>query len=172
MHEVNRLGALQMGISGHNNIDMFLREIEKRRLQFRVDLVNAFNHPVFRVTPNNGGGTDLFGAPMTGPMTSQEYDTWARVNNQALSNTSAGAAQLAQIQQLIIGNRTAGGALPLNFFSIPIPAGFTVKDANTFDVTNLNGFKLYRLRQSWGNGGGLYAPGVQRYIQFGVKIFF
>ena len=70
------------------------------------------------------------------------------------------------------GNRTASGALPLNFFSIPIPAGFTVKDANTFDVTNLTGFKLYRLRQSWGNGGGLYAPGVQRYIQFGIKIFF
>ena len=35
---------------------------ERRRLQFRVDLVNAFNHPVFRVQPNNGGGTDVYGA--------------------------------------------------------------------------------------------------------------
>src|SRR5204862_1573849 len=35
-----------------------LGESGKRRLQFRVDALNAFNHPLFRVFPNNAGGTD------------------------------------------------------------------------------------------------------------------
>ncbi len=34
---------------------------EKRRVQFRVDALNALNHPVFRTAANVGGGTDLFG---------------------------------------------------------------------------------------------------------------
>ena len=145
---------------------------ERRRLQFRVDLVNAFNHPVFRVQPSNGGGTDLYGAPITATMTSAEYDTWAKFNRQPLSNTSEGAAQLAQVQQIVIGNRTATGALPNDFFSKPVPQGFVSKDANSFDVTNIEGYKLYRLRQTWKNGGGLYSVQVPRYIQFGLKLFF
>ncbi len=145
---------------------------ERRRLQFRVDLVNAFNHPVFRNQPNNGGGTDLYGAPSTAAMTAAEYDTWARFNNQPLSNTTAGAAQLAQAQQIVIGSRSASGALPVNFFSQAVPQGFVSKDANSFDVTTPQGYKLYRLRQTWANGGGLYSVQVQRYVQFGLKFFF
>jgi hypothetical protein len=36
----------------------------KRRLQFRVDALNVFNHPTFAVYPNNAGGADYMGAPM------------------------------------------------------------------------------------------------------------
>ncbi len=145
---------------------------ERRRLQFRMDLINAFNHPVFRVSPNNGGGTDLYTAPSTNPMTAAEYDTWARQNGQPLSTSTAGTVQLASIQQFITGNRNPTGALPVDFFSMQVPQGFVSKDANSFDVRNMDGFKLYRLRQAWTNGGQLYAPPVQRYIQFGVKLFF
>lgn len=145
---------------------------ERRRLQFRMDLINAFNHPVFRMSPNNGGGTDLYSAPSTAAMTATEYDTWARQNGQPLSTTTAGGAQLASIQQFITSNRNPTGALPVDFFSVRVPQGFVSKDANSFDVRNMDGFKLYRLRQAWTNGGQLYTPQVQRYIQFGVKLFF
>lgn len=163
-------GPMQRYFDG--SIQKNFRLGERRRLQFRMDLVNAFNHPVLRVQPNNGGGTDFYGAPSTVPMTAAEYDAWARFNNQPLSGTEAGAAQWAQIQQVITGNRSATGALPVDFFSIPVPPGFATRDPNSFDVRNPQGFKLYRLRQGWGNGGGLYAPAVQRYVQFGLKIFF
>ena len=42
-----------------------LGESGKRRLQFRVDALNVFNHPVFAVYPNNAGGADFMGAPST-----------------------------------------------------------------------------------------------------------
>jgi len=45
-------------------------------------------------------------------------------------------------------------------------------NANSFDITTLDGFKLYRLRQALGTTG-LYTPsGQSRYIQLGLKIFF
>lgn len=145
---------------------------ERRRLQFRMDLINAFNHPVFRLTPNNGGGTDLYSAPNTNPMTAAEYDTWARQNGQPLSTTATGAAQLTAIQQFITSNRNTAGSLPIDFYSVRVPQGFISKDANSFDVRQLDQYKLYRLRQAWTNGGQLYTPQIQRYIQFGVKLFF
>ena len=79
---------------------------------------------------------------------------------------------MAQVQQIIIGSRLPSGALPVNFFSNPVPQGFVSKDPNSFDVTSVDGYKLYRLRQTWKNGGGLYSVQVQRYIQFGLKLFF
>jgi hypothetical protein len=42
---------------------------EKYRLQVRVDALNIFNHPVFAVYPNNGGGADFMGAPSTATLT-------------------------------------------------------------------------------------------------------
>ena len=47
---------------------------ERKRLQFRVDFLNAFNHPVFRVLPNVSGNTDLTGnTPNTGALSSTDF---------------------------------------------------------------------------------------------------
>ncbi|MDQ6678369.1 MAG: carboxypeptidase regulatory-like domain-containing protein, partial [Acidobacteriota bacterium] len=54
---------------------------EKRRIQFRVDALNALNHPVFRTAPNVGGGTDLFGNypsfTWTAATLQSVYTSWA-----------------------------------------------------------------------------------------------
>ena len=64
----------------------------------------------------------------------------------------------------------AAGALPLNFFTVPLPANFFGTQATSFDIRNVDQYKLYRLRQQWNTSGGvLYQPGLARYIQFGIK---
>jgi hypothetical protein len=150
---------------------------ENRRIQFRVDLLNAFNHPAFRVYPNNSGGTDLFNnAPTTTALSSGDYNTWATANSQPLAATTAGTALLAQINAMVNTYRaggTATGALPLDFFHMQLPDNFYGNAATTYNITTINGYKLFRLRQQWNTGGGnLYQPGLPRYIQFGLKIFF
>ena len=67
----------------------------------------------------------------------------------------------------------ATGALPLNFFTVPLPANFYGNAAPTYNITTPEGYKLFRLRQQWNTGGGvLYNSGVPRYIQFGIKLYF
>jgi hypothetical protein len=149
-----------------------LSESGKRRLQFRVDALNLLNHPVFRVFPNNAGGTDFMGAPSTANLTAAEYDTWARANNQPLSTTTAGTAQLNQILAMVNAQKT-NNVLPTNFFAIPLPQNFYGTQANSYDITTLNGYKQYRLRNAYSTSfGDLYQRGGSRYIQFGLKLFF
>jgi len=53
--------------------------------------------------------------------------------------------------------------------------GFATTNQNAFDITTLQGLKLYRLRQNYdANFGTLGAnlPYQPRYIQFGLKVFF
>jgi Carboxypeptidase regulatory-like domain len=163
----------------------------RRKLQFRVDLLNAFNHPIFQL--NNLGNTPFglgtFPTEITGevfgglaqPITAVEYDAWAAFNGQPRSTTTEGAAQLATIRSQVNGVRlparpgvTTGGALPNDFFHIQLPQGFATTNPLAFDIRNLNGFKLYRLRQTYDtNFGTLFAPaGNARYVQFGIKLFF
>jgi hypothetical protein len=146
---------------------------ERRRIQFRVDLINAFNHPVFRVNSGNAG-PDFMGLPTETPLTAAEYDAWAAaVAGRPARTTPAGAALLAQIQQLVIGNRLPSGALPLDYFHIRLPQGFATTNPNSFDITTLSGYKLYRLRQTYSTAfGTLRELGLPRYVQFGVKINF
>jgi hypothetical protein len=147
---------------------------EKRRLQFRVDALNAFNHPTFRVFPNNAGGTDLFSsAPSTASLSASDYNTWAKANGQPLSTTAAGAAVLNQINAMVNAQRNAAGVLPLNFFTVPLPNNFYGTSTSSFDITTLSGYKLFRLRQSYNNAfGDLYNNSDPRFIQFGVKLYF
>ncbi len=150
---------------------------EKRRIQFRADFLNALNHPTFRVFPNNAGGTDIFsGAPSTAVMSATDYNTWATANNQPLAATATGTAQLNQINAMINTYRvggTAAGALPLNFFTVPLPANFYGTAAGNFNITTPDGYKLFRLRQQYNSSGGvLYNSGQQRFIQFGLKFYF
>ncbi len=70
-------------------------------------------------------------------------------------------------------SRLPSGAIPLDFFHVAVPQGFATRTANSFDITTLEGLKLYRLRQTYdANFGTLFAVANPRYIQFGVKIMF
>jgi hypothetical protein len=146
---------------------------EKRRLQFRVDFNNLLNHPVFRVTPNNGGATDLFNTPSESVISASDYATWAKFNGKPAANTPEGAVLFARAQQVITGSRSATGALPNDFYHVPLPQGFATRDANSFDITTVDGYKLYRLRQTYQNGGQLYVQGNSaRHIEFAIKFYF
>jgi hypothetical protein len=157
----------------------------RRRINFRVDLINAFNHPNFRF--NNTGNTP-FGlgtfpvelqteANVQVPITTAEYNTWATFNNQPLANTPAGAAQLAAIRANVNATRPSGtGPLPLDFFHVQLPEGFATRDRLTYDIRTLEGFKLYRIRGNYDANFGTLTGGrpetSPRYIQFGLRIFF
>jgi len=153
--------------------DFYLGESHNRRLQFRVDALNAFNHPVFTVYPNNAGGADFMGAPSTAALNATDYNTWANANGQPIASTTAGTAQLAQINAMVNAQKSAAGALPANFFAIQLPSNFYGKAAASYDITTLQGYKHFRLRQAYAtNFGTLYQSGSPRYIQFGVKLYF
>jgi carboxypeptidase family protein len=164
----------------------------KRKINFRVDLINAFNHPNFRYfntgnTPNGLGTfpTEITTEAVAGvnqPITAAEYNAWATFNGQPLSTTAAGATLLAQIRGNVNATRQTGpagpqtGGLPLNFFHVPLPQGFATKDALSFDIRTLEGFRLYRIRQTYdanfGTLTGNTSNTLPRYIQFGIRVFF
>jgi hypothetical protein len=153
--------------------DFYLGESRSRRLQFRADALNAFNHPVFAVYPNNAGGADFMGAPSTAALNATDYNTWANANGQPLAATTAGAAQLAAINAMVNSQKLPSGALPSNFFAVQLPSNFYGKAAATYDITTLQGYKYFRLRQAYAtNFGTLYQNGSSRYLQFGVKLYF
>jgi len=142
---------------------------EKRRLQFRIDALNAFNHPTFAVAPN----VDFMGAPSTSTLSTASYNTWAAANNQPLQSTTAGAAIYNGIVSMINAQKLASGALPANFYTVPLPANFYGKSANSYDITTLSGYKNYQLRNAYSTGfGTLYNNSQPRFIQFGVKLYF
>ncbi|HEX3100459.1 MAG TPA: hypothetical protein VHQ01_01630, partial [Pyrinomonadaceae bacterium] len=172
----------------------------KRKINFRVDFLNAFNNPVFRYnnTGNTPFGFGTFPTEFNGnecisdpslPLTScptvatqqrasvlstTEYDAWAALNGKPLSNTSAGLAQLGAIRNTINTQaRLSTGALPLDFFHLPVPQGFATMNPKSFDITTVNGFRLYRVRQTYDtNFGTLFETQNPRYIQFGIRLFF
>jgi hypothetical protein len=144
------------------------------RVQLRTDLLNALNHPVFALPTGYGGNNSVnTGAPSLTPITAAQYDAWAKYNNQPLSTDPAGAALLAQVQGFVTNNRNAKGSLAADFFTIPVPQGFATKNLNSFDITTLNGYKLFALKNSYNQGfGDLGVKSIPRYIQFGLKIYF
>ena len=144
----------------------------KRRLQIRVDALNVLNHPTFAVVPNNAGGADFMGAPSTATLTTAAYNAWATANNQPLQSTTAGAAIYNGIVNMVNAQKTAGGALPASFFTIPLPANFYGTPATSYDITTLQGYKNYQLRNAYSTSfGTLYNNNTPRYIQFGVKFY-
>lgn len=153
----------------------------RRRFEVRVDFINAFNHPIFRMGRLEDSG-EIFALPNEATITNAEYDAWRNFDqaNRPARTTPAGAARLAQINALVTGNRVAGTqVLPRDFFRVPLPDGFFSRNANSFDIATLDGLKLYRLRQvytadRWGylditNGRSGYTP---RFIQFALKLYF
>jgi hypothetical protein len=109
-----------------------------------------------------------------------EYDAWALFNNKPLSSTAAGATALGAIRASANAFRLppragqTSGALPDNFFHIALPQGFGSSNSLSYDITTLQGFKLYRLRQNYdGNFGTLTTVGNNsRYLQFGIRLIF
>ena len=144
----------------------------KRRFQLRVDLINAFNMPNFRISsPGSGGGPDYDAAPVETGITLAEYNAWAIFNGKPTAANATDPAYVA-VQRLT----TPTGVLPLNFYNIQVPEGFATTNPNSFDITTLQGYKLYRLKNAYGaNGSGfgqLRELGNPRYVQFGLKIYF
>src|SRR3712207_5706948 len=152
-------------LSFQKNFDWPFLDNEKRRINFRVDLINALNSPNFRL--NTAGFTNL---PSEVNLTQTEFNNWLA------ANPTRTTATLAQVNALLQNNRLTSGALPLNFFSVPLPQGFATRTPDSFDITTLEGLKLYRLRQQFFTAadqfGTLRELGQPRYVQFGVRIFF
>jgi hypothetical protein len=138
----------------------------KRRINFRVDFLNAFNNPVFRY--NNTGNTPFgFGTfPSEVAPSQAEVTAWN-------SFAPGRAATVAGVTAVLNSARLPTGALPLDFFHLRIPEGFATTNANSFDITTVEGLRLYRLRQTYDtNFGTLFAVNNPRYIQFGIRLFF
>ncbi len=162
--------ANSFDMSVQKNIN--LGESGKRRLQIRVDALNVLNHPTFAVYPNNGGGADFMGAPSTATLTTTAYNTWATANGQPMQSTTAGAAIYNGVVNMVNAQKTAGGALPANFYTIQLPSNFYGKAATSYDITTLQGYKYYQLRTAYSTSfGTLYNNNTPRYIQFGVKLY-
>jgi len=152
----------------------------KRRLQLRVDAINAFNHPIFRLGRLEDAG-EIFAAPNEATLTNAEYDAWAAaVAGRPARTTPAGAALMTQINNLVASNRIPGSqTLRPDFFHVPLPEGFFSMTANSFDLTTVQGLQLYRLRQAytpdrWGflavdPGRSGYNP---RFFQIALKLYF
>jgi hypothetical protein len=183
----------------------------KRKINFRVDALNVFNHPVFYWnsrgnTPFGFGGAPteitsenatINGVSFAQPITAAEYNAWAAFNGRPLATatgvtgTPEGNALLLQIRQTVNAVRLpprpgqTSGALPDDFFHVLIPQGFATTNPLSYDITSLNGFKLWRLRNAYeanfgsltsgavGNSFGSPNPGTSsRYIQFGIRLIF
>jgi hypothetical protein len=156
---------------------------ERYRVQFRVDALNVFNHPVFRNPANVGGGTDLFqnypSFAWTAASLQTVYTSWQAANPSMAFpiGDPRGAAALSSFQNMILGQQNGSGTLPANFYTLPLPAHFITTTANAFNILDPtgSGFKYYEVRNNTNTGGQLnYNTRLnqQRYLQFGIKIFF
>ena len=138
--------------------------------------------------PNTTGCTAAT-AQRSSVISAAEYDTWANFNSRPLSSTAEGQAILGQIRSMVNALRLpprpgqTSGALPDNFFSIQVPDLFATTNSLSRNITTLEGFKLWRLRNNYdGNFGSLTSgavafgspnPGTSpRYIQFGIRLIF
>ena len=59
---------------------------------------------------------------------------------------------------------------------MPVPEGFATRTPESFDITTVEGYRLYRLRQQFFTAadqfGTLREVQQPRYVQFGIRIFF
>jgi carboxypeptidase family protein len=148
----------------------------QRRLQLRVDAINALNHPVFKFGRDSDNG-EIFALPAEGTLSTAQFNAWADFNGKPRIGTPQGDALKALSDQIITAARVPGTqVLPPDFFRVAVPEGFHSTDANTFDVTTPLGLKLYRLKQAytpdrWGFLGAR-SPYTPRFVQIALKVYF
>jgi hypothetical protein len=129
----------------------------KRRIQLRMDLLNALNHPVFRVGNNSQPFNDFMSAPNTGTLSGAEYNNWAIANGQPAvtvdrtGRVTGGPGQSIHngINAMVDAQRNAKQVLPNDFFSIQLPPDFGGLPSTGYDITTLQGYKLFRLRPAF-----------------------
>ena len=148
----------------------------ERRFQVRVDAINVLNHPVFKFGRDSDNG-EIFALPNEALLTTAQFNAWAAFNGKPPAGTAEGDRLRALADQVVLAGRMPGTTvLARDFFHVPVPEGFHSMDANRFDVTTADGFKLYRLRQAytpdrWGYLGAR-APYTPRFVQVALKIYF
>jgi hypothetical protein len=157
--------------------NFYLGKGRRRRLQLRVDAINALNHPIFRSLRDSDAG-NIFGYPSENVLTTAEFNAWADFNGKGRIGTPEGNALKAASDSIILSSRVPGTVgLPPDFFAgVKVPEGYHSANANQFDVTTTQGLKLYRMRQQYSTDrwGSLLArtPYTPRFIQFAIKVYF
>ena len=116
------------------------------------------------------------GAPSTATLSTAAFTTWAQANGQPIYNATAGTpgnVLYNQVVNMVNAQKGPSGALPPNFFTVPLGANFYGTNPNSYDIRTLDGYKQYQLRNAYAtNFGTLYNNSVPRYVQFGVKLYF
>jgi len=163
---------------------------ERTRIQLRADAINIFNHPIFQFGRDSDNG-EIFTTPSEAVISNSEYDSWVSYTpgTRPARSSAAGAALLAQVNAMIRSYNTnpvstsTTVVLPRDFFVVPVPQGFHTMNLNSLDITNVQGLKLYRLKQAytpdrWGylgvtrGAGALASPYTPRFVQFALKLYF
>jgi hypothetical protein len=142
----------------------------------RGEALNVLYHPSFLSNPNSGPFMGRGGVPNEGLMTAANYNAWATSNGKPTTTTPEGQALFAQVNAIITSNRIAGTQrLPRDFLSLPVPQGFGRADPNSFDITTVQGLKLYILRNALAPSFGALSESntsAARAVQFTVKFIF
>ena len=162
--------------------------------EFAGGTTECISNPSLAITacPNPAAGQPA--TQRTSVISEAEYTAWATFNNRPLLTANPndpGRVLLGQIRANANavrlpprpGQPAGSGALPDNFFSIPVPQGFATRNALLYDITDLNGFKTWRLRQAYVNDFGSLTSGAlafgspnpgtsSRYVQFGIRLIF
>lgn len=166
-----------------NYFDLTLKKsfapFKDKNLKFeaRIDAINVLNHPNFGWA-SIGSGTGFTsgrgpGTPNMANISLAEFNAWATFNGQAAAaNTSD--ARIVGMNNMLNPFRLGTALLQPNFFSIAVPTGFLQKNLNSFDITTLEGFKLYRLRQTWNQSFGQLSTNLDqpRKVQWALKFIF
>jgi hypothetical protein len=179
-------GRSQLDLSLQKDFYIFGSD-SRKRLQFRVDAINALNQVNFRFDGNNafnwsveGGG----GYPNEADISPTEFNNWIAAHPQLglrPTPTAVNAVPTAEYLQVLAITRNARtgadktrGPLPANFFSVPIPQGFASRTANNFDIRTPEGLKLYRLRNSFDAAqfGRLSRAERMRVVTFSLRFYF
>jgi outer membrane receptor protein involved in Fe transport len=157
--------------------NFYLGKDKRRRLQLRLDAINALNHPIFRNLRDSDAG-NIYGYPSEAVLTTAEFNAWASYNGRGLIGTPEGNALKAASDNIILSNRVPGTVgLPTTFFAgVKVPEGFHSANVNEYNVTTTEGLKLYRMKQQYvtDRWGSLLArtPYTPRFIQFAIKVYF
>ena len=148
----------------------------QRRLQLRVDAINAFNHPVFKAGRDSDNG-EIFALPAEGLLSTAQFNAWADFNGRPRAGTPAGD-RAARAVRSDHRRRPAAGTPGPAAGLLPRPGARRVSLDGRERVRHHDGegLKLYRLRQAytpdrWGYLGAR-SPYTPRFVQIAVKIYF